>query len=484
MLVEEPDVRKALVRFREGRGGNLPGAPLLLDLRLVLAAACCRAHPIDRLQVRFMTVTVNGRTYRLRSRPLVAVCLDGGDREYLTEAAPLMPHLGRILKLGSEGLVRTVIPSFTNPNNMSIITGVTPAVHGICGNYYYDATTDREVPMNDPKDLRAPTILAAFGRAGQAVAAITVKDKLRRLLGKDLRGICLSVEKADAATTTENGIENLRDLAGRANPGVYDPEASAYCFELGIRLLDHRRLDQLYLSTTDYVQHKYPPGSPEANRFYARLDPLIGELDKKGVILGITADHGMNSKVRPDGTPNVRFLESTLARQGIRARVILPITDPYIAHHGALGSFATLYVNARRGSPGRRDPPGGRRSGSCPHPGGRGAPLRAAGGPHRGSRGSGGSHHGARTHRRVARPYRGQDRVTLAWRTPRGEGADDLQPSASPRVCRAAPLGGGSQSRPLRLSLERRRRLMTPPEQRVGYAMGCYRASRIVTAVK
>src|SRR5262245_5927773 len=292
-----------------------------------------------------MTVTVNGRNYRLRLRPVVAVCLDGGDREYLTEAAHLMPRLGRILELGSDGLVRTVIPSFTNPNNMSIVTGVAPDVHGICGNYYYDARTNREVPMNDPKDLRAPTILAAFSRAGQAVAAITVKDKLRRLLGKDLHGICLSVENAGAATTTENGIENLRTLVGRDNPGVYDPEASAYCFELGIRLLDERRLDQLYLSTTDYVQHKYPPGSTEANRFYARLDPFIGELDQKGVILGITADHGMNAKVKPDGTPNVRFLESILARQRIRARVILPITDPYVVHHGALGSFATVYVN-------------------------------------------------------------------------------------------------------------------------------------------
>ena len=298
-----------------------------------------------RLEPSNKTVTVNGRSYRLRSRPVVAVCLDGGDRAYLNEAANLMPRLGRILKLGSEGLVRTVIPSFTNPNNMSIVTGVTPDVHGICGNYYYDAAANREVPMNDPKDLRAPTILAAFGRAGQAVAAITVKDKLRRLLGKDLRGICLSVEKAGSATVAENGIENLRRLVGRDNPEVYDPEASAYCFELGIRLLDERRLDQLYLSTTDYVQHKYPPGSPEANRFYARLDPLIGQLDQKGVILGITADHGMNPKVQADGTPNVRYLETMLARQGIRARVILPITDPYVVHHGALGSFATLYVN-------------------------------------------------------------------------------------------------------------------------------------------
>jgi phosphonoacetate hydrolase len=293
---------------------------------------------------RDASVTVNGRSYRLRSRPIVAVCLDGGAREYLRAAAHLMPRLGRILALGSEGQVRTVVPSFTNPNNMSIVTGVAPDVHGICGNTYYDAARQMELPMNDPACLRAPTVLAAFGRAGQTVAAITVKDKLRRLLGKDLGGVSFSVEKAETATLAENGIEDLRALVGRAKPDVYDPEASAWAFEAGIRLLDTRRLHQLYLSTTDYVQHKHPPGSPEADRFYARLDPLIGELDRRGVILGITADHGMNPKVRADGSPNVRFLESLLAARGIRARVVLPITDPYIAHHGALGSFATVYL--------------------------------------------------------------------------------------------------------------------------------------------
>jgi len=29
-----------------------------------------------------------------------------------------------------------------------------------------------------------------------------------------------------------------------------------------------------------------------------------------------------------------------------QARVILPITDPYVVHHGALGSFATVYLPA------------------------------------------------------------------------------------------------------------------------------------------
>jgi len=54
--------------------------------------------------------------------------------------------------------------------------------------------------------------------------------------------------------------------------------------------------------------------------------------------------HGMNDKTRPDGSPNVRFLDDALTAAGVRGfRVVLPITDPYVVHHGALGSYATVY---------------------------------------------------------------------------------------------------------------------------------------------
>jgi phosphonoacetate hydrolase len=94
------------------------------------------------------------------------------------------------------------------------------------------------------------------------------------------------------------------------------------------------------------VQHKYEPGSPEANQFYARLDRFLGALHALDIVLGITADHGMNAKAKPDGTPKVEFLESLLEDRGIaRPRVILPITDPYVVHHGSLGSYAAVHVD-------------------------------------------------------------------------------------------------------------------------------------------
>lgn len=288
---------------------------------------------------------VNSRTYTLPEKPVVVICLDGTSSEYLEAARDLMPNFERIRNEGAAGVAQSVIPSFTNPNNLALVTGVPPSINGICGNFYYDRERDEEVMMNDPRFLRCPTVLSAMAHIGKSVAVITTKEKLRRLLGKDMKGICFSIERAHEVTTEENGISDVVGSLGRSNPGVYHPECSVYCLEAGHWLLRERRPDFLYLSTTDFVQHKYEPESLEARAFYQSIDHFIGLIDREDVILGITADHGMNSKTRPDGTPQVRFLETILTEKGVSdARVILPITDPYVVHHGALGSFATVYL--------------------------------------------------------------------------------------------------------------------------------------------
>jgi phosphonoacetate hydrolase len=246
-----------------------------------------------------------------------------------------------------------VIPSFTNPNNLSIITGRPPAVHGIAGNYFFDPATGQEVMMNDPKFLRAPTIMKAFHDAGAKVAVVTAKDKLRTLLGNGLdfssgRAIAFSSEKADKATLKDNGIADVPARVGMPVPDVYSSELSEFVMAAGVSILKRERPDVMYLSTTDYVQHKAAPGSDVANAFYAMMDRYVGELDAAGCVLVLTADHGMNDKHLPNGEPDVIYLQDVFDEwlgKG-KARVILPITDPYVAHHGALGSFATVYLPA------------------------------------------------------------------------------------------------------------------------------------------
>jgi phosphonoacetate hydrolase len=278
----------------------------------------------------------------------VVVCVDGCEPDYLGQAVAgaHMPWLQRTLAEGTGLIADCVVPSFTNPNNLSIVTGAPPSVHGICGNYLYDTASGTEVMMNDPKWLRAPSLLAALADAGKSVAVVTAKDKLRRLLGHGMKGICFSAEKADQASEAENGIAGVLELVGQPLPDVYSAQLSEFVFAAGVRLMQTRRPDVMYLSTTDYVQHKHAPGTEGANAFYAMMDRYLGQLETLGCVIALTADHGMNAKVGMDGQPDVIYLQDWFdARLGAGSvRVILPITDPYVVHHGALGSFATAYL--------------------------------------------------------------------------------------------------------------------------------------------
>ena len=288
---------------------------------------------------------VNNRDYPDQKKTIIGICMDGTSYPYYEGAKEVMPNLQRFIKEGSMGMVKSVIPSFTNPNNMAIVTGVPPKINGICGNFYWDTELQEEVMMNDPKYLKVPTILSEFSQNGRKVAVVTAKDKLRKMLAHNLNGICFSAEFANQATKEENGIDNVeKGLMDKERPGIYDPYISVYCIEAGAKLLKKEHFDVMYLTTTDFVQHKYAPGSADANDFLSKIDHWLGELDKQGAIIGVTADHGMQAKTNADGSPKVQFIEQLLNEQQIKARVILPITDPYVVHHGALGGYGTLYL--------------------------------------------------------------------------------------------------------------------------------------------
>ncbi|MCB2125657.1 MAG: phosphonoacetate hydrolase, partial [Rhodobacteraceae bacterium] len=298
-------------------------------------------------------VTANGRAYPWPKVPAVAICLDGCEPAYLDVAIAegLMPTLKRMREAGTDRIAHSVIPSFTNPNNLSIATGRPPAVHGICGNYLYEPETGQEVMMNDVRFLRAPTVFAKFYEAGARVAVVTAKDKLRALLGAGLRfdedrAIAFSSEKSGTTTKAEHGIANASRWLGMPVPEVYSADLSEFVFAAGVKLLREWKPDVMYLSTTDYIQHKYAPDQQGAKDFYAMFDRYLAELDELGAAIVVTADHGMKPKHLADGSPAVIYVQDLLddwLGKGA-ARVILPITDPYVVHHGALGSFATAYL--------------------------------------------------------------------------------------------------------------------------------------------
>lgn len=297
-------------------------------------------------------VEVNGVTYRLPNQPVAVVCIDGSDPEYFDAAARagVIPNIQRFMEEGFNSVAHCVIPSFTCPNNISIATGSPPKVHGISGNFYLDRDTGEAVVMTGPELMRARTIFDVYSNNGVKVVVITAKDKLRKQLGKDLNiaggSICFSSQHADRCTMEENGIEDILGQMGRPLPDMYSEELSLFVLDAGIKLLEtDPKPGLLYLSLTDYVQHKYAPDHPQALAFYKALDDRFATLESMGAIVGLVADHGMKDKCDAAGEYNIVFLQDRLDEKfgAGNTRVICPITDAFVGHHGALGGFVRVH---------------------------------------------------------------------------------------------------------------------------------------------
>jgi phosphonoacetate hydrolase len=295
-----------------------------------------------------MLIKVNGRGYAVPKRPTVVIVIDGFDPAYLEHgfANGALPTMKSFNKRGFVGIADCSIPSTTNTNNTSIVTGVPPAVHGINGNFYLDPETGNEIMITDASRLRCDIILGVMSQAGVHTAVITAKDKLLKVLAHGMSGIGFSSEHAHRVNLADNGIENVEALVGRPQPDQYSADLSLFVLDAGVKLLSSTRLDLMYLSTSDYVQHKHAPGEPEADAYHQAVDASIARLIELGAIVAVTADHGMNDKTASDGTANVIYLEDELdSRFGAgTVRVICPIADPFVRHHGALGSFVRVHL--------------------------------------------------------------------------------------------------------------------------------------------
>ncbi|KAG4428915.1 hypothetical protein IFR05_015602 [Cadophora sp. M221] len=306
---------------------------------------------IKSLLESWSRITLHGREYSLPEKPTVVICVDGFDPEYLNQGAEdsIIPNLAGFVKSGFHVTAKSCMPSFTDPNNVSIITGVTPSVHGIAGNYYLDRKTRQENMVVDDTFLRGTTLLSLLARRGVRVAAITAKDKLRQILAHEIDGsICFSAERAGEATLKENGIEDVETWIGRSAPPQYSGDLSLYVLDSSVKLLEEGKSDFLYLTLSDFIQHKHAPGSDDANDFMRNLDLRVGQLVGLGAVVAVTGDHGMSDKSDENRNPNVTFLEDEIARKLGKnvAKVICPISDPFVRHHGALGSFVRVYLES------------------------------------------------------------------------------------------------------------------------------------------
>ena len=198
-------------------------------------------------------IKLNGLESVWPKRPVVVVCIDGGDPEYIEAGLKdgIIPNIECFMKNGFYAVAQGSMPSFTCPNNMSIVTGSEPAVHGISGNFYLDRETCEPVVMTGPELLRTRSIMSEFSRQGAKVVSITAKDKLRKQLQKDMNlsngSVSMSSQFAQDCSKKENGIENFLEFVGLPQPGMYSADLSLFVLQAGVKFLEERRPDILYL---------------------------------------------------------------------------------------------------------------------------------------------------------------------------------------------------------------------------------------------
>jgi len=257
--------------------------------------------------------------------PLVVICLDGISWDYIRAAKT--PNLDDVAHSGTASECDGVVPTVTNVNAASILTGEFPETHGISSNWYYDEQLGREVYMDSWKYLTCRTLLQRAKEQGARTLLVTVKDKLRRLLAED----------TDTSYSAELPPPTLVESLGET-PSIYSSEVSPWLLRAVRTEIAKGSYDIVYAQTTDYIPHKHSPKSEEAKTYVETLDEEIGYLLQEDISLGVTADHGMSEK-----KVNLDLLR-LLQEAGLEARFIPAIRDEHVAHHSNLGGAAYIYL--------------------------------------------------------------------------------------------------------------------------------------------
>jgi len=261
----------------------------------------------------------------------VVVMFDGFGPAYFAESK--MPVFQQWKRDGLYKQVQGVMPSITNVNNAGICCGVWPETHGIIGNSYYDEARGVEDYMESESLLLAPTLFDRAGRQGVQSALLSSKAKT----------ITFLLHGADIVLTAENPTPEWVQRLGPAPP-IYSREINYWLARAAIDILKNRpEIGCLYIHTTDYAMHMWPPEAPESKEHLERLDDLFGQAMHAApdAAFLVTADHGMNAKTR------CWDLEKVCARQGVPLRKAFSAgRDRYVKHNRGCSGAAYVYLKS------------------------------------------------------------------------------------------------------------------------------------------
>ncbi|OQP64488.1 nucleotide pyrophosphatase [Niastella vici] len=261
---------------------------------------------------------------------VIILMVDGLGLDYISSSA--MPTLQSWKQKGLYKTVQSVFPSVTNTNNTGICCGAWPAQHGITGNSFLNLQTGQEEYMETTELVLAPTIFNRAAKQGVSSALLSSKKKTITLLSNG----------ADLKLTAESPSREWIDRLGPA-PDIYSPEINYWLLKAGIWLLKHEsRFQCVYMHTTDYPMHSWPPEDERSKTHLQTLDSLFQQLQEAApdAAILLTADHGMNHKTQ------CWDLEKALEKRGAPIKIAISAErDKYLKHHRGFGGTSYVYLN-------------------------------------------------------------------------------------------------------------------------------------------
>ncbi len=247
--------------------------------------------------------------------PVLLISIDGLRPADLTEAEQRglkIPNLRRFLAEGSyaQGVIG-VLPTVTYPSHATLLTGASPAAHGIVSNATFDP---QQINAGGwfwfASDIKLPTLWSASAKAGLkvgnvhwpvSVGAAGIKWNLPQIWrtghGDDAKLI--------AALASPGLVAELETNVGTAYAAGIDEsiEADELRGRFAEQLLAAHRPDltTVYLTALDHEQHIEGPGSPKAHAVLERIDAIVGKLvaaakaARPGSTIAVVSDHGFES---------------------------------------------------------------------------------------------------------------------------------------------------------------------------------------------
>lgn len=250
-----------------------------------------------------------------------------------------VPNLKALLKAGSgaEGVV-VAYPSMTYPSHTSIVTGVSPARHGIISNTQFDALNGSRAWFSENRAMKTPALWDVAKKHGLKTAGVswpvTVGAAMDVLYPESNQAPQDSTWLVRARKDSTPGLVDavVNDLGGFGERDNLDPiKRDRFAAAVATRIIrtEKPNLMVVHLMETDSAQHANGPGSPQARAAFERVDAHIGAIvqatEEAGIrsrtAFVITGDHGF-SRVHALFQPNVILREAGLLKTDENGAVI------------------------------------------------------------------------------------------------------------------------------------------------------------------